>query len=77
MSKYGVFSSPFFPVFGLNTGKYRPEKTPHLCTFYVVVIFGIYKGHSLDDFINKHVGVEQRYYHYETQSITKLHAAKY
>ena len=28
MSKYGVFSGPYFPVFGLNTGKYGPEKTP-------------------------------------------------
>ena len=24
--KYGVFSGPYFPVFGLNTGKYGPEK---------------------------------------------------
>ena len=34
MSKYGVFSGPYFPVFGLNTGKYGPEKTPYLDTFY-------------------------------------------
>ena len=26
VSKYGVFSDPYFPVFGLNTGKYGPEK---------------------------------------------------
>ena len=26
MSKYGFFSGPFFPVFSLNIGKYRPEK---------------------------------------------------
>ena len=31
--KYGVFSSPYFPVFGPNTGKYGPEKTPYLNTF--------------------------------------------
>ena len=24
--KYGVFSGPYFPVFGLNTEKYVPEK---------------------------------------------------
>ena len=30
VSKYGVFSGPYFPVFGLNTGKYGPEKTPYL-----------------------------------------------
>ena len=39
----GVFSGPYFPVFGLNTeiygpntGKYGPEKTPHLDTFHAV-----------------------------------------
>ena len=26
MSKYGVFSGPYFPPFGLNTGKNGPEK---------------------------------------------------
>ena len=26
--KYGVFSGPYFPVFGLNMGKYRRDKTP-------------------------------------------------
>ena len=34
VSKYGAFSGPYFPVFGLNTGKYGPEKTPYLDTFY-------------------------------------------
>ena len=29
MFRYGVFSGPYFPVFGLNTGKYRPEETPY------------------------------------------------
>ena len=27
VSKYGVFSGPYFPAFGLNTGKNRPKKT--------------------------------------------------
>ena len=36
MSKYGVFSGPYFPVFELNNGKYGPEKTPYLETFYAV-----------------------------------------
>ena len=27
VSKYGVFPRPYFPVFGLNTGKYGPEKS--------------------------------------------------
>ena len=42
MSKYGVFSSPYFPVFVLireiYSGKYRPEKTPYLDTFHAVYI---------------------------------------
>ena len=33
LSKYGVFSSPFFPVFGPNTGKYGPEKNSVLGRF--------------------------------------------
>ena len=28
MSRYGVFPGPYFPVFGLNTGKYGPDKAP-------------------------------------------------
>ena len=30
------FSGPYFPAFGLNTGKYGPEKTPYLDTFHAV-----------------------------------------
>ena len=36
MSKYGVLSGPYFPVFELNTEKYGPEKTPYLDTFHAV-----------------------------------------
>ena len=41
VSKYGIFSGPYFPAFGLNThaGKYRPEKTPYLDTFHAVRTF--------------------------------------
>ena len=35
MSKYGVFSAPYFPAFG----KYGPEKTPYLDTFHIVKVF--------------------------------------
>ena len=38
VSKYGVFFIRYFPVFGLNTGKYAPEKTPYLDTFHTVRI---------------------------------------
>ena len=34
--KYGIFSGPYFPPFGLNTENYGPEKTPHLDTFRAV-----------------------------------------
>ena len=37
VSKYGVFSGPYFPAFGLNTGKYRPEKTTYLYIFHAVL----------------------------------------
>ena len=30
------FSGPYFPVFGLNTGKYGPEKTLYLDIFRTV-----------------------------------------
>ena len=49
VSKCGVFSGPYFPVFGLNTeiyginvhiqsdtGKYGPEKNLYLDTFHTV-----------------------------------------
>ena len=29
MSRYVVFSGPYFPVFGPNIGKYGPEETPY------------------------------------------------
>ena len=36
VQKYGVFSSPCFPAFGLTTERYGPEKTPHSDTFHAV-----------------------------------------
>ena len=32
--RYGVISGPYFPVFGLNTGKYGPQTTPYLSTYF-------------------------------------------
>ena len=37
MTKYGVISGPYFPEFGLNTGKHGPEITPYLDTFHAVI----------------------------------------
>ena len=42
MSKYKVISGPYFPVIGLNIGKYWPEITPYLDTFHAVTFFQIY-----------------------------------
>ena len=39
VSKYGVISGPYFPVFGLNTGKYGPEITLYLDTLHAVFNF--------------------------------------
>ena len=38
MSKYGVISGPYFPVFSPNAGKYGPEITPYLDTFRAVLV---------------------------------------
>ena len=45
VSKYGVISGPYFLVFGLKTGKYRPEKTPYLDTFHTMVDIGMASWH--------------------------------
>ena len=36
VSKYGVFSGPYFLVFSTNTGKYGLEKTQYLDNFHAV-----------------------------------------
>ena len=37
-AKYGIFSGPYFPAFGLNTERYYgPENTPYLDTFHAVL----------------------------------------
>ena len=58
--KYGVYSGPYFPVFGLNTDmysvnlrfqseyrKYLPEKTPYLDTFHAVGFHNIVRDIAL------------------------------
>ena len=40
MSKYGVISGPYYPVFGPQTGKYGPGKTLYLDTFHAVILSG-------------------------------------
>ena len=38
VSKYGVFSGPYFPVVSPNTGKSWSEKTLYLHTFHAVQV---------------------------------------
>ena len=46
VSKYGVFSGPYFAVFNPNAGKYGPEKTLYLDAFHVVLELRYMKGKS-------------------------------
>ena len=39
MSKYGVISGPYLPVFSPNTGKYGPKISPYLDTFQWTVFY--------------------------------------
>ena len=39
VSRYGVFSGLFSPLFTSNTGKYGPEKIPYFDTFHAVNLF--------------------------------------
>ena len=43
VSKYGVFSGPYFTVFVLSSGKYGPEKTSYLETIQAVIMLNIVK----------------------------------
>ena len=36
LSKYGVFSGPYFTIFGLNTEKYGPKEYLYLDNFHAV-----------------------------------------
>ena len=56
MSKYGVISGPYFPIFSPNIGKYGPETTPCLDTFYAVNWDGIsYTKNIEDNFLRDHL----------------------
>ena len=72
MSKYGVISGLYFPVFGLNTdihgvnppspstGKYGPEITPYLDTSRSVIfsiMIGLPDQEKVTDFLKEIRGV--------------------
>ena len=47
VSKYGVISGLYFPVFSPNTGIYGPKITSHLDTFHavdVIIFWSYYSG---------------------------------
>ena len=44
MSEYGVITGPYFPVFGLKTGKYGPEKAPYSNSFHAVKVLLIFSS---------------------------------
>ena len=51
MSRYGVISGPYFPVYSPNTGKYGPEITPYLDAFH--------NSESIKRLINKNANVSK------------------
>ena len=58
VSKLGVISGLYFPVFGPNTGKYGPEIIPYLDTFHAVrycknasAQYGFFRGKNYKYFI--------------------------
>ena len=75
--KYRVFSSPYFPVFGLNavsvistkTRQYGPEKTPYLDTFHavsetqMVKYFSSLQNTNEAEVMNLFLADENRFYH--------------
>ena len=68
MSKYGVFSGPFFPVFNPNTGIYRPEETSYFCTFHTVT--GIQRKKK---YINYHISNHRIIKQLKQGRLTDLH----
>ena len=44
VSKCGVISGPYFPIFGLYTGKYGTEITPNLDTFHAMLRIKLREG---------------------------------
>ena len=58
MSKYRVFSGPYFPVVSPNTRKYEPEKTPYLDPFHPVS-FIVRNFSNIEIEINENLNINQ------------------
>ena len=59
MSKYGVISGSYFPVFSPNTGKYGPEITPYLETFHPVSDSELESQHAVNTVFETIEGIKQ------------------
>ena len=77
MSRYGVFSGLYFPVFSPTTGKYGPEKASYLDTFHAVSIINVWQGfefvsdHNLVIFSNQ-VSLENQLFLFFVRFIIKI-----
>ena len=58
VSKYRVFSGPYFPVVSPNTRKYGPEKTPYLDPFHPVS-FIVRNFSNIEIEINENLNINQ------------------
>ena len=61
MFKYGFFSGPYFPLFGVNTRKYGPEKTPYMDSF-----------HAVSAAVNIHVKVRPSFWNTKNNTISSF-----
>ena len=50
-----IFYGPYFPVFNLNTVKYRPEKTTNRDTFYAKEKNSFFQHHHIIIFLMSEV----------------------
>ena len=78
MSKYEVFSGPYFPAFSPNTVKYEPENAPYLDTFQAVTFFCIWTKYKLErglilqglTTVFYHTSTVRYYIHIETSKLS-------
>ena len=61
MSKYGVISGPYFPVFGLKAGKYGPKITPYFDSFHADACSKITNTESVFAYSKSIMEISERY----------------
>ena len=80
--KYGVISGPYFPVFGLNTGKYGPEIAPYLKSFTQWDFQSFYKVQLFDNIIScenfwQYSGYNEYFSHFTRKFILTVYSEPY